>query len=495
MFPPVLLPRVMKESNQDRPIFFQGQLRYLASQVMRLNPAHEEDGKSIPDIILGGILLAAGELLYEPPPNNLTNDLDKLANYIADFLPTYEIDSHTDPIMLFLRFYIFLNIIIPTLPEHIKKQAAVEELWEKEFHFPLKRYWQLVYACTIHAMAERADLPADTPPPDGGIPISWFQNTNLTPEQISAVFDTISFQLSDLPDKKKVHGFADFEYLKDHPYFHTNDKVYAIDYEFAVAKLESGALWRVAMAMPKNKRETYFGFWGEVFDRYVHWIFETYTDKEKNKFYPSPMYLNGKDSRPICDGIVMCGSTAVLIESKLGTCAAEVRYSGEYQKFREYLERSLVTGSDRAIGVKQLLATIMNLTQRNKAFLPDYLRGVRKIIPVIITKDEIGSSWVTNAYLNTRFQEQLNRKACKPVKITPLVSMNVSTLERMITALSEMEFSDILEDRIENDTLLTGPFDAASSYVRHGMPGKLYKHLEILHELSETMGADLGMVE
>src|ERR1019366_2694456 len=36
MFPPVLLPRVLRESANDRPIFFQGQLRYLASQVMRL---------------------------------------------------------------------------------------------------------------------------------------------------------------------------------------------------------------------------------------------------------------------------------------------------------------------------------------------------------------------------------------------------------------------------------------------------------------------------
>jgi hypothetical protein len=61
----------------------------------------------------------------------------------------------------------------------------------------------------------------------------------------------------------------------------------------------------------------------------VHWIFDIYANKDENTFYPSPMYLMGKDSRPICDGIVMCGSTAVLIESKLGTCAAEVRYSGD----------------------------------------------------------------------------------------------------------------------------------------------------------------------
>jgi len=91
--------------------------------------------------------------------------------------------------------------------------------------------------------------------------ISWFKKTILTEEQISAMFDTVCCRLSDLPDKKVVHGYADFEFLKDHPYLRVDDKVYDIDYEYAVAKLESGALWRVAMSMPTDQRLNYFGFW------------------------------------------------------------------------------------------------------------------------------------------------------------------------------------------------------------------------------------------
>jgi hypothetical protein len=495
MFPPVLLPRVMKESVKDRPVFFQGQLRYLAAQVMRLDPAYPEDGKIIPDIVLGGILLAAGELLYKPMAHNLPDDLDKLANLIADFLPTYEIDSLTDPLIYLLRAYIFLEIIIPTLPQSIRDKTNVEELWENTFHFPLKQYWQFVYACTVHAINERESLAKGNPPTDGGIAISWFKTTILKPWELSTMFDAVSCNLSDLPDKKKAHGFADFEYLKDHPYFRVDDKMYAIDYEFAVSKLESGALWRVAMEMPKKKREPYFGFWGEVFDRYVHWVFQNYAVKTKNIYYPSPMYLNDKDNRPICDAIVMCGSTAVVIESKLGTCAAETRYSGEHKKFREYLERSLVTGSDRPVGVAQLLTTIKNIASGPKEALPEWLHNVRKIIPVIITKDEIGSSWVTNAYLNRRFQDQLSRKAYKPIKITPLVSMSISTLERTISGLSQMAFSDILEDRINEDPDLTRPFEAASSWVQRGTPGNLSKHVEIMEDLSAKMTADFGMVD
>jgi hypothetical protein len=251
----------------------------------------------------------------------------------------------------------------------------------------------------------------------------------------------------------------------------------------------------VAKSLPKNKRLSYFGYWGEVFERYVTWIFQTYADKSQNRFYPSPMFLRDKDNRPICDAIVICGSTAVLIEAKLGTCAAEVRYSGDYQKFKDFMEEKLVSGTDRPIGVSQLLTAIKNITTMPPDSLPEWLRGIRKIISLIITKDEIGSSWMTNAYLNARFQQKLNRTKCRKYKITPLVSMSVSTLERAVAALSEMAFSDILEDRIREDTRLGSPFEMASSFVPRGTPRKVFKHIEIMRELSEEIQKDFGMVE
>ena len=493
MFAPNHLPRLLQALAQGRPIFFQAQLRYLVAQAMRLDPTHEEDGTKIPDIALGALLLGAGELLYKPHINDLPDDLDVMANLVADFLPTYEIDPLTDPFMLYLRFYIFLKIITPRLPDHIQQMFDVPAIFEKAFGFPLKLYSQFVYAFIVHAMQERSEKPPDTPPPDGGLHISWFKKTILTPQQVSNMFDTVCCRLSDLPDRKQVHGYADFEYLKDHPYLRVEDKLYALDYEFAVAKLESGALWRVAMAMPSKQRPSYFGYWGEVFEEYVKWIFESYADKIKNHLHSSPMYLKDKDNKPICDIIIVCGSTAVLIETKLGTCSAEVRYSGDYKKFRDYMEKSLVTGSDRPIGVSQLLTAIDNICSMSPDTLPTWLRGIRKIIPVIITKDEIGSSWMTNAYLNARFQQKLSKRRCKPRKVTPLVSMNVSTLERAIPAMNEMAFSDIMEDRIQEDPMLGRPFEAASSFVQRGTPGRLYKHIEIMHELSKEMQQDFEM--
>ena len=249
------------------------------------------------------------------------------------------------------------------------------------------------------------------------------------------------------------------------------------------------------MSMPKNRRLNYFGFWGDVFEEYVNWIFETYANKTLNTHYASPRYLNDKDNRPICDLIIMCDSTAVLIEAKAATCAASIRYSGDYKLVREYLDKRFVEGTDRPVGVSQLLDAIDSIGTMPKENLPEWLRDAEKIVPVIITKDDIGSSWMTNAYLNARFQEKLSSLKNRSHKITSLVSMNIASLERAVAAIQEMSFSEIIEDRIQEDPMLGRPFEAASSWVPRGTPRKMYKHIEIMNKLSAEMQAAFGMAE
>jgi hypothetical protein len=120
---PDLVNRAMKAAKDGRPVFFQEQLRFLAAEAMRLDPAPPEDGSQVPDIALGALLLGAGELLYKKYESNLSDDLDVMANLVADFLPTFEIGSITDPFMLFLRFYIYLKVIIPRLPASVIRRA------------------------------------------------------------------------------------------------------------------------------------------------------------------------------------------------------------------------------------------------------------------------------------------------------------------------------------------------------------------------------------
>jgi len=61
--------------------------------------------------------------------------------------------------------------------------------------------------------------------------------------------------------------------------------------------------------------------------------------------------------------------------------------------------------------------------------------------------------------------------------------------------MQEIAFSDIMEDRIQEDPKLGRPFEAASSWVPRGTPRKMHKHIEILTKYGIEMQADFGMVE
>jgi len=214
------------------------------------------------------------------------------------------------------------------------------------------------------------------------------------------------------------------------------------------------------------------------------WLFETYASTEHNKVYSITKYEDDP-KKQICDIIIVCGSTAILIEAKLATCRADVRYSGDYKKMRKFIEDRLVCGTDRQVGVSQLVNALNNITGSPASALPEWLRSIRKFIPVIVTKDDIGSSWVMNAYLQKRFKQQ--KKKYKGYTVTPVVSMSISTLERSMKALTELSFETILEDRMHEDKQLTRPFEAASKYVQRGVAGKLSVHMEVLQKLSDEV--------
>src|SRR5260370_1769533 len=427
LLPPALIPKALFYAKQWRPIFMQAQIKFLAAEVVRLEMLPSDGITMVPDQALGELLMRSAEALYRAP-TKVEGDMEKLAYYVALFLPYYELNAPGDPLINFLRFYIFLTINIPRLLPAFRN-FDIDALFEKEFGFPLKLYCEFIFAFINHALMERKNL-ANNGTLDGALRKTWFQKTTVPKEQIENMFATVSFGLKDLPDTKPSVGFADLEFLRDRPYFATEDALDCLDYEYAVSKLESGALWRVLREVPEKKKGAYLGFWGNVFEDYVAWLFEIYSTPQTITFHTTPLYEH--EDKSICDAIVVCGTTAVLIDEKLGTCAAKGRYAGDYATMQKYLEDKLVVGTDRPVGVAQLLTAVQNLTTGPKERIPAAFHGVPTFIPLIITKDEIASSWVINNYLKKRFRALLKAECPTNHEITSLVSMTVSSLERPI---------------------------------------------------------------
>jgi hypothetical protein len=490
LFPPDLAAKIKAAHDQDRIVFFQGQLRYICAEVTRLTSTPDDTLPAIENHELGELLLRTAELLmfsHQKP----TDPLDAAANLVAQFVPVYELDSPTDPFTQLMRIYIMLTVNIPRLAAKGPLLFDVAAEFEKVFGFPLQLYIDFMFLLMMHATIQRDDLHLKNQATNPVGPL-WLKSTTLAPETIHQVLGTVSFTLASMAPPQEPHGYADFTFLRDNPYFFHDENYYCLDYEFGFGKLESGVIWRILDNLGESQKEPYLSFWGPVFEDYLAWLFETYASTKHNVYYASPKYADG---RQICDAIVICGTTAILIEAKVATCNIETKYSGEYTLMKAYLETKLVGTPKRRKGVTQLLKAIENIAKQHKEFLPSCLSKVTKIIPLIVTKDEIGSSFMINNYLNQRFDDQLNRKDYKPLTIAPLVTMSAGTVERAMRALAKMPLSTILENRIITDKNLGRPFEAASKYVHKGTARQMPEHMKLMTTAINEVIKDFGIKE
>jgi hypothetical protein len=491
LFKLTIAARVKVAFDKGRVIFFQAQLRFIAAEVTRLTPAPAETLPPIENEDLGELLLRAAELLVfvHPKPGD---PLDALANLAVQFVPVYEINSPSDPFTQLMRIYIMLTVNIPRLTAKGPLKFDVAAEFERASGFSLQIFMNFMFAILMHATIQRDSLHTENQSINPLGPI-WLKTTTLSPETIHQVLSTMSFTLASMVHPKKPHGFADFTFLRDTPYFRDQGNYYCLDYEFGLGKLESGVIWRVRDNLEENRREPYLSFWGPVFEDYIAWLFETYASKKDNEYHPSPKLADGKTE--ICDSIVMCGNTAILLEAKVATCDIETKYSGDYKRMKTYLEKKLVGTPTNRKGITQLLKAIENITTLPKESLPPYLAKANKIIPLIVTKDEIGSGWIINKYLNQRFEEQIDKKKYKAQTITPLVTMSAGTVERAMRALAKMPLSKILEDRITANRDLGQPFEAASKYVHRGTARNMPQHMVLMKQGINDMITDFGVTE
>jgi hypothetical protein len=333
---------------------------------------------------------------------------------------------------------------------------------------------------------------------NSGLHVGNFRNTTVPAASIERMFDSVSFTLDGLAAAKPEIGFADFDYLRDKPYFRLGDQLFCLDYEFAVNKLESAMIWSLLRDLKTDgDKMEFLGFWGRVFEYYVGWLFQTYALPAFNSVYLSPRYLNDP-SKEICDVIVKCGKTAVLIEAKLATCPSKTRYAGDYKKMRKFLDERLATD----VGVAQLANAAVNImadpqrTKESVPEIPEWLSNIDTIMPLIVTRDDIGSSWTVNTYLNNLFSSQLlGKKRHKRIQVAPLLSISIGTLEKLMGSLSKWSFDVVLEDRIKRNPTLLWPFDAASKHVHRGMHANTPKHMEMLHQIMEKTIQDFGVTD
>ena len=119
------------------------------------------------------------------------------------------------------------------MPEHLQT-FNVEQLFEEKFEFSLKLYTEFIFAFAVHAVSERHQRNVGEAI-DAAIRVSWFKHTNLSADAIDKMFKSVSFSLDESAKSNKHLGYADFDYLRDHPYLLFEGALYCLDYDFCSA--------------------------------------------------------------------------------------------------------------------------------------------------------------------------------------------------------------------------------------------------------------------
>jgi hypothetical protein len=448
-----------------RPVFHRQQLLFVIQEA--LQHCEKPDEPNLGPYVggFGRVLLMASDHLHTPMPEGPAKTADKAAQVITSLLPTLEANLFTHYLNRVARSYLMLSRFIDPLQGE-QVYFDVRNLFEQAAKVPLEIYLALVWASMsrfskVEALRNTQDVSLLSVTPE------WYGNTlprNLIEAYLADISATADEFVTSL--RKKNPTPSDFTILRDKPFVNENQRYFPIDFTFLSDKLESGVFWRVHNSLADRKEKDRFHvFWGMVFELYLNWLFDSCCNGKANEFLPNPRFSSNIEEQ-VCDGVILSGRAAILMEYKGSTFTAASKYGGGVDALRAEIESKLVGEPDRRKGVRQLAHAVERLCRRED---PDSIDGidmadVQVVLPVVITRDDIGSAWGTNAYLNARFQDL---KAIKNQwrAVTSLFCLSANDVEMISPYLPDTRLLDILVARHKADKPLMLSFWTAGNRV------------------------------
>jgi hypothetical protein len=440
-------------------VFHREQLLFVAKEAVFHCPAQGTDPLThLKD--LGGMFLMANDHLYTPFPAP-KNEEETLLNRMAQLIPSSEYSGRISFRNRIGRSYLMTTRFLEELKED-PDFLDIKQLFRDAVKLTPVEFEALCFATT--SRYSQLDFAAFSKDPSIFLlPQTFFGNTGMTQPQLERFRREVSGRGKVLKKayEKRIKGNSDFILFRDKPMFYTeDDHLFCADTGFLIEKLDSGPFWRVHNALKSDaEKERLHRLWGKLFERYIGWMISEYSDGKRNIFTPSPKYKDSDEE--VCDGIVVCGNTAVFLEIKGNTFTAQSKYGADLAALSKELEDKLVQNqAGKSKGVAQLAKGIEKVFNRTKPaeMAAIDLSRIQKIIPVLIVRDGIGNVMMLNALLNLKFQSVFNRKSVWPRTVTPLCVLSADTFDFLAPYLGEFGFAEILESRLQGDKSLKGSF-------------------------------------
>jgi hypothetical protein len=473
--------------------FHRHQLLFVAQEALRYC---SDDARDMTTPYWGGfgvVLLMASDLLDTAFPSGGTPSED-LARKICRLLPDMEANGLQSYQTKIARSYAMTSRFI----EPFRGKANffdVPKLFEAATGVPLETYQALLFG-SISRFAKLDELKKSQNPVDFAVPQSWFTQTSVPPETTKRFFDYVSANsegFAKIVAEKKPHT-NDFTVFRDKPMFGDSGNFFPLDLALLAEKFESGPFWRVHNQLRNGERENFHSFWGSVFEAYVNWMMSCSVDGKTNRFYPDPRYA-GKPTEQVCDGIVICGRCAILLEYKSSTFTVAGKYGGNPRQLDAELQSKLVGTAKSRKGVFQLADAVEKLSRPEN---PEQIEGVdmyeiATVFPLLIIRDDMGSAFYMNAYLNWHFQQMIKGKRFLR-SVTPLFCMSSDDIEKLSPFLRDSSLAEALSARYKPDKSLNFSFWTVENSVL-ARKGKRFPSLLVdeTEKLGEMMATRLGL--
>jgi hypothetical protein len=439
-------------------VFHRHQLLFLMQEVIKHCP---DLGPPRPDSIqmgqLGQVFLMANEQLFSPAqPSGSAHD--ELLRLILDFLPISEANLFTSGLLKIARSHLMV-MKFAEARRGAPGSFDIPALFYEATGVRFKTFEALMFGVFTRLVNVQQ---ASKDPREFGIPVAYFDKLPIETTEISAFFRAISAT----PEEYAAGLLAsaprpnDFRVIRDKPLLRIAGHCFPLDAHSGFEKFETSVYWSILGHLPDERKKSFPSFWGTIFEDYVLWLLAESVDAQLNRLHSNPKYAHDAQ-REVCDAIVVCGRTAIFIEIKGNTITSEGKYGSDVDRLRNELEKKYVGTEDNRKGVRQLAAAIHKTCSRAGADAVGGvdLNSISTVIPVLITRDDIGGYFVVNAYLNARFKELMGRTRYQK-SITPCVCMCSDTLEKLTPYFCDTSFADILSSRIRNDKTLRAPFFA-----------------------------------
>jgi hypothetical protein len=240
---------------------------------------------------------------------------------------------------------------------------------------------------------------------------------------------------------------SDFTAFRESPMLRLDGRLILLDFRFLCEKAESGPFWAARRQIRESESNVYFSFWGNLFERYIADVLQLGSDPKFNRVIPDPRFSDGEQ---FTDCAVICRDALLMIETKTSTISARAKYGADIGYLERTLRRNFVEDGKSPKALRQLVSGIRRFFRDGSHLSEIQANRINRVFPIIVTRDEVGSTVGVNVFLNEVFQELLQAEGMQiSQSIAPLICLSAEDLERFSPRGKQVRLDKLLEAYFE----------------------------------------------